>query len=109
MTKTRKQLRDLIREEIHDIIRIGGNATGGSIITLTDTVNLTQADDYWNGQWLHIINTYDAINPAPQGESRKIADFDNVTATLTVEKAFSAAIDEFDLYIIPDFDHTERL
>ena len=37
MTKTRAELRELIRQELGDEVRISGTATGGSKTTLVDT------------------------------------------------------------------------
>jgi len=98
MTKTRAELRELIRQEIGDEVRISGTATGGSKTTVVDTAALTQADDYWNGRRIYITSTTDGL--APQGESRKIADFVNSTKTITVEMALSAAAESGDTYQI---------
>lgn len=46
-----------------------GTATGGSTATLIDTVNLTQADDYWN------IGEILMLSGANLGSRRKIIDF----------------------------------
>ena len=98
MTKTRAELRALIRQELGDEVRISGTATSGSKTTVVDTAALTQADDYWNGRRIFITSTADGL--APQGESRKIADFVNSTKTVTLEMALSAAIEAGDTYQI---------
>jgi len=103
MTRTRAELRDLIRQELGDEVRISGTATGGSKTTVVDTAALTQADDYWNGRRVYITSTTDGL--APQGETRKVADFANSTWTLTVEMAFSTAVaagDTYQIAIWPD-------
>jgi len=96
MTKTRAQLRELIRQEAGDEVRISGTATGGSKTTVVDTAALTQADDYWNSRRIFVASTTDSL--APQGESRKIADFVNSTHTITLEMALSAAVEAGDTY-----------
>lgn len=96
MTKTRAELRALIRQHIGDEVRISGTATGGSKTTVVDTAALTQADDYWNGRRIYITSTTDGL--APQGEGRKIADFTNSIKTITLEMALSAAVKAGDTY-----------
>jgi len=98
MTKTRAELRDLIRQQLGDEVRISGTATGGSKTTVADTAALTQADDYWNGRKIFITATTDGL--APQGEGRKIADFVNSSKTAILEMAFSAAVEAGDSYQI---------
>lgn len=98
MTRTRAQLRDLIRQEVGDEVRLSSTATSGSKTTLVDTAGLIQADDYWNGRKVHILATTDGN--APQGESRKIADFASSTHTLTLEMPLSAAAEAGDTYQI---------
>ncbi|HOT98861.1 MAG TPA: hypothetical protein PKZ83_17195 [bacterium] len=88
----------MIRQEIGDEVRISGTATGGSKTTLVDTAALTQADDYWNGRRIYITSTTDGL--APQGESRKVADFVSSTKTATLEMALSAAAEAGDTYQI---------
>ncbi len=98
MTKTRAELRELIRQHIGDEVRISGTATGGSKTTVVDTAALTQADDHWNSRRIYITSTTDGL--APQGEGRKIADFANSTKTITLEMALSAAVEAGDTYQI---------
>jgi hypothetical protein len=103
MVKTRAQLRELIRQEAGDEVRISGTATGGSRTSVVDTAALTQADDYWNGRRVYITSTTDGL--APQGESRKVADFVSSTHTITLEMALSAAVeagDTFQIAVWPD-------
>jgi len=106
MTKTREELRNTLRDQIGDVVRISGYATSGTNLTLVDTANLLQTDDYWNKQKLYILDTFDANNIPPMGEIRKIADFDAATNTLTVEKAFTDIVDAGDQYQIAVFSDT---
>ncbi|MFC1995671.1 hypothetical protein ACFLVM_02200 [Chloroflexota bacterium] len=78
-----------------DIYTLSPPATSGSTTTLADTVNLTQADDYWNDWELTIESTTDGL--APQGESQTVVDFVQSTNTLTTG-AFTVAIEAGDTY-----------
>jgi len=98
MTKTREQLRDVIRRQVGDEVRLSGTATGGSTITIIDTTNLMQVDDYWNRRKVHVTDT--TGDAAPEGETRNISDFDNGTNTITSEMPFSAAVEAGDTYQI---------
>lgn len=72
-----------------------GTATGGTSSTLIDSVNLTQADDYWN--W-GIVTFTSGDNT---GESRKVVDFDNATNKATFDYPFDNDIvagDEYTIY-----------
>lgn len=59
---------------------IAGACTSGSTTTsIIDTVNLTQADDYWN-------NWYLTFTSGPnEGQTRKVTDFANTSKTATVD------------------------
>lgn len=98
MTRNRAQLRELIRQEVGDEVRLSGTATSGSRTTIVDTSGLVQADDYWNGRKIHIQASTDG--KAPQGESRKISDFSSSTHTLSLEMPLSAAVEAGDSYQI---------
>jgi hypothetical protein len=53
-------------------------STGGTTLTVIDTANLKQVDDYWNGDFVY----------APVAdEVRQISDFDNATSTATFLEA----------------------
>ena len=56
----------------------------GTTTTLIDTT-LTQADDYWNNQWLYIPESA-ASSDVNGGEARLISDFVSTTGTLTLEE-----------------------
>jgi hypothetical protein len=71
-----------------------GIADSGSVTTLIDSA-LTQADDYWNGAKLTIINTTDGA--APVGHIATVADFDDAANRLTFA-AMTAAIGAGDTY-----------
>ena len=74
--------------------KVTGSATGGSTTTCIDTVNLTQADDYWN--WGTITFTSGNNN----GDSRKIIDFDNATRKITLDYALNNAVSVGDGFIV---------
>ena len=71
-----------------------GSVTSATISTVADTVNLTQPDDYWN--WGTITFT----SGENTGNSRKIFDFDNATATLTLDYAFDTAPEVGDTFSV---------
>lgn len=77
-----------------------GVATGGSTTTVVDTVERTEADDYWNGGSVWI--TYDAggAGAAPQSEFGYISDFVSSTGTITIRTALTAAVASGDRYAI---------
>ena len=77
-----------------------GLATGGSTTTIADSVERTEADDYWNGgsAWI----TYDAggLGAAPQGEYGYVSDFVQSTGTITLRTALTTAVASGDRYAI---------
>jgi hypothetical protein len=77
-----------------------GTATGGSTTTLIDTVELTQADDFWNLGTVWV--TYDAAGAgaAPQGEYSVISDFTASSDTVALRSTLTAAIAVNDRYAI---------
>jgi hypothetical protein len=77
-----------------------GTATGGSTTTLIDTVELTQADDFWNLGTVWV--TYDAAGAgaAPQGEYSVVSDFTASSDTATLRSTLTAAIAAGDRYAI---------
>jgi hypothetical protein len=62
-----------------------GEATGGTTTTLIDTLNLTQADDYWSGGSVWILDDAGGAGAAPEGEWARVTDFDNGTSKATIE------------------------
>ena len=82
-------------------LRIGesATATGGTTTTLIDTAMLDQADDYWNGDWLYVVNDADASTN--DGKIRLITDFTQSSSTLTFLEALgasSASSDTFEIH-----------
>jgi hypothetical protein len=77
-----------------------GLATGGSTTTIVDTVERTEADDYWNGGSCWI--TYDAggLGAAPQGQYGYVSDFVQSTGTITIRTALTAAVAASDRYAV---------
>ncbi|MBN2584086.1 MAG: hypothetical protein JXL80_13555, partial [Planctomycetes bacterium] len=59
-------------------------AQGGTTTTMTDPVNLTQADDYWNGAEIFLWDTSITAQ-----YTRDIIDFDSATSTITVNSAWN--------------------
>lgn len=76
-----------------------GTATGGSATTIVDTVERTEADDFWNGGTAWILYDAGGAGAAPQGEVKKITDFSAASDTITTQ-AFSAAIAAGDRYAV---------
>ena len=82
-------------------LRIGesATATGGTTTTLIDTAMLDQADDYWNGDWLYVVNDADASTN--DDKIRLITDFTQSSSTLTFLEALgasSASSDTFEIH-----------
>jgi hypothetical protein len=77
-----------------------GVATGGSTTTIVDTVERTEASDFWNGGTAWI--TYDAAGAgaSPQGEYSFISDFDATTDTLTLRSTLLSAVASGDRYAV---------
>lgn len=74
-----------------------GLATGGSTTTLIDTVNLTQADDFWNGGTVFITNNASGAG-SPEEKYAQVTDFVNSTNTATLGVYSLAAIASGDRY-----------
>jgi hypothetical protein len=77
-----------------------GTATGGSTTTIADTVERTEADDYWNGGTAWI--TYDAggAGAAPEGEYSFITDFANTGGVVSLRSTLTAAVASGDGYAV---------
>lgn len=92
-TQTRKQLRQslAVRLSMPFSLRVSSGeaspSAGGSTTTLVDTVNLGQAADFWNNQWVYISSL---------DQTRKVTDF--ATGTLTLEYALPSATATSDVY-----------
>jgi hypothetical protein len=101
-TSTRAALRQEIARRLNMdfALRIGASstATDGGTNELIDTNRLRQANDFWNGSWLYIVN--DTSGTDNDGEVRLISDFVNSTRSIAVVEPFSAAIANTDEYEI---------
>jgi len=75
-----------------------GTATGGSTTTVVDTAGLYAPDDYWVGHYVYILEDAGGGGAAPEAEERPVTDYDQGTATLTVDPAFTAAVASDDTY-----------
>lgn len=77
-----------------------GVATGGSTSSIADTVERTEANDFWNGGTAWI--TYDAAGAgaAPQGEYSFVSDFANSGGVVTLRSTLTAAVASDDRYAI---------
>ena len=75
------------------IARATGTADSGTTTTLVDDV-LSDTDDYYNGWILRIVDGTNA------GEERTVTDYDGATHTVTVDSAFSSAIDNTSKYVL---------
>jgi hypothetical protein len=77
-----------------------GVATGGDADTILDSVERTEANDFWNGGTAWI--TYDSagLGAAPQGEYGFVLDFANTGGDITLRTALSAAVASGDRYAI---------
>ena len=102
MTQTLEQLRTALAWAVSRMF--AGTATGGSTTTLIDTSGLERytETDALKGALLYISDTDDGL--APEGESRRIQSFNITTNTITVDRAFGAAVesgDTYEIYLAP--------
>lgn len=74
--------------------KVTSAATGGTTTAVIDTVNLTQADDYWN------FGTVTFTSGNNDGASRKVVDFDNATKKAILDYALDNAVIAGDAFII---------
>ena len=74
-------------------------ATGGSTTTLEDSVELTQADDYWNRGTIWILRDSAEGGGAPEGEYGKVTDFATADDKATFA-AMTVAVASGDRYAI---------
>jgi hypothetical protein len=77
-----------------------GVATGGSTTTIADTVERTEANDFWNSGTAWI--TYDAggAGAAPQGEYSFVSDFALTGGVVSLRSTLTAAVAVGDRYAI---------
>ena len=91
ITRTDESLSMVASQYVYDLPQLEiktASATSGSTTTIVDTSNLTQDDDYWNGDI--VIITADSGQAANVGEVRFVKDFDAATDKITVDHAFPA-------------------
>lgn len=77
-----------------------GVATGGSTTTILDTVERTEADDFWNGGTAWILYDAGGAGAAPQGEYSYISDFANTGGIVTLRSTLTAAVASSDRYAV---------
>jgi hypothetical protein len=95
MAKTRADLVELVARRFGFYLK--GTATGGSATTVVDAANLTEPDDHYNDMRAYILT---AGGAAPEGQERRVEAFSQATATVTVEPAFTAAVEAGDVFEI---------
>lgn len=98
MAQTLEQLRTALAWSVSRMFT--GTATGGTTTTLIDVAGLprfTETDALQGGR-IYIVTTTDGL--APVGESRRIQTYTTGTQTITVDRAFTAAVGAGDLYEI---------
>lgn len=77
-----------------------GIATGGSQSTIADSVERTEADDYWNNGSAWITYDVGGAGAAPQGEYGYISDFANTGGVITLRSNLTAGVASGDRYAI---------
>jgi hypothetical protein len=74
-------------------------ATGGSATTIVDTKLAGEGSDGdWEDGAAFIVYDAGGAGAAPEGEFRRVSAFDAASGTLTVDTAFTAAVDAGDRY-----------
>jgi uncharacterized phage protein (TIGR02218 family) len=74
--------------------KVVGSVTGSSTLTIIDTTNLTQVDNYWN------FGTITFTTGSNTGNSRKIVDFVQSTRTITIDYPFDNSVSGGDAFIV---------
>lgn len=77
-----------------------GVATGGSTTTIADTVERTEANDFWNGGSAWILYDAGGAGAAPQGEYSFISDFATTGGVITLRSTLTAAAASGDRYAV---------
>lgn len=78
--------------------QVNGTCTAnGAVGSLTDDVNLTQADGYWIGSYIIITDTGNGV---PDGEHSWVTAFDQGTSTITFAPAMTAATEIGDTFTV---------
>lgn len=77
-----------------------GVATGGDTDTILDSVERTEADDFFNGGTAWILYDAGGLGAAPQGEYGYISDFAQTGGNISIRTALSASIASGDRYAV---------
>lgn len=77
-----------------------GQATGGSTTTIADTVERTEANDFWNLGSAWILYDAGGAGAAPQSERSVITDFANTGGVVTLRSTLTAAVASGDRYAL---------
>lgn len=80
-----------------------GVADSGTTTTIVDDTLLEEAD-FWNGHYVYVTS---ADSAAPEGEQRRVSNYDLDTQTLTLAPALTVAIEADDTYLILPFRHED--
>lgn len=100
MTETLFDLTYWVARELG--ILLEGTATGGGTTSIADTVERTEANDYWNGGTAWVIYDAGGAGAAPEKEYSVITDFANSGGALTLRTTLTAAVAANDRYAIAD-------
>lgn len=76
-----------------------GTADSGTTTRIVDDT-LLEEDDFWNGHYVYVTG---AGGAAPEGEQRRVSNYDLDTQTLTLVPALSIAIEADDTYLVLPF------
>jgi hypothetical protein len=79
---------------------IEGVATGGTTITLLDSNDRTEENDYWNGGTLWVLYDAGGAGAAPENEMEVVSDFANATGTITLRAVLTTAPAAGDKYAV---------
>lgn len=77
-----------------------GTATGGSTTTIADSVERTEASDFWNLGSAWILYDAGGAGAAPQGERSVITDFAQTGGVITLRSTLTQAVAAGDKYAI---------
>lgn len=77
-----------------------GVATGGSTTTIADSVERTEADDFFNGGTAWILYDAGGLSAAPEGEYSFISDYASSGGVITLRSTLTAAVASGDRYAV---------
>ena len=97
-------LSDLLQDVYEDLGQLNvSEATGGTTLTIVDTVQTSQhSDDDWKEGVAFITRDAGGANAAPEGEFQRISGYKDSTGTFTVDTAFTDAPVDGDTYAFTD-------